>query len=96
MTNDTELQTDMQAEVSRGMSLDLARSAINALGGNVLVPAADLTVFISNGWLTLEGTVDRNCERNAAEDAVRNLRGVKGITNIIQIRPGLNAGNISS
>ena len=39
---------------------------------------------IRAGWIMLEGSVERNYQRERAEEAVRYLRGVKGVTNLIQ------------
>ena len=40
-----------------------------------------------NGWLTLEGTADWNYVRERAESAVKRIRGVKGVTNSITLKP---------
>lgn len=66
---------------------DIAQSAVNALKWNVMVPSDDVTVKVEDGWLTLRGKVRWDYERRAAERAVRNLPGVKGISNAIVVRP---------
>jgi len=43
-------------------------------------------VTVHNGWITLTGKVDWNLQRTAAENAVRNLRGVKGVLNSIKLK----------
>lgn len=45
-----------------------------------------LDVKVDNGWVTLEGMVRWNYQRVAAEEYVRNLDGVTGITNTIKIK----------
>jgi osmotically-inducible protein OsmY len=42
-------------------------------------------VKVENGWLTLEGKVDWRFQKQAADDAVRNLSGVKSVINNIRI-----------
>jgi osmotically-inducible protein OsmY len=42
---------------------------------------------VSDGWVTLEGEVDRWTQREDAEHAVRHLAGVQGVTNRITVRP---------
>jgi hypothetical protein len=42
---------------------------------------------VSDGWVTLEGEVDRWTHREDAEHAVRHLAGVQGVTNRITVRP---------
>src|ERR1700726_1782484 len=62
---------------------DIARAAVNALEWSVLVPANKLKVKVSKGWVTLEGSVDWQFQKTAAEKAVRKLIGVKGISNLV-------------
>jgi osmotically-inducible protein OsmY len=63
----------------------IAQRACDILDWNVLVPASSVDVQVENGWLTLSGTVDWHYERAAAEDDVRKLAGVVGVTNNIVI-----------
>jgi osmotically-inducible protein OsmY len=64
---------------------DLARAAVDALEWNVLVPDDRIRVKVSNGWLTLEGEVDWYYQKEEAERAVRKLKGVKGVTNLVTV-----------
>ena len=66
---------------------EIARAAVNALDWNASLPRGRVAVIVSHGWITLEGTVKFHCERVAAEYAVRGLRGVKGVTNLISVKP---------
>jgi osmotically-inducible protein OsmY len=66
---------------------DIARAAINALEWSVLVPPARVKVKVSKGWVTLEGTVDWQFQKSAAEKAVRKLIGVKGVSDFIEVKP---------
>jgi osmotically-inducible protein OsmY len=65
---------------------DLAHAAVSALQWNVQVPDERIKVRVGNGWLTLEGEVDRYFQKEAAERAVRYLMGVKGVSNLITLR----------
>jgi osmotically-inducible protein OsmY len=65
---------------------DIARAALDALKWNIAVPVGRLQVKIDNGWVTLEGDVDWNFQREAAEKSVRSLAGVRGVTNLITIK----------
>ena len=47
-----------------------------------------VTVIVSNGWVRLEGDVEWNYQRAAAEDAVRCLQGVQGLYNDIKDQTG--------
>jgi osmotically-inducible protein OsmY len=44
-------------------------------------------VTVSKGWVTLEGQVEWQYQRDSAERAVRNLIGVKGVSNLIKVTP---------
>ncbi len=67
---------------------DLAHTAIAALQDHVWVPR-DIQPTIENGWITLKGQVNWGFQRDAAEDAVAYLAGVKGVTNKISIKPSM-------
>lgn len=65
---------------------DIARTALSALDWDIEVPTG-LKVKVVDGWLTLEGSVEWQYQRAAAERAVRNLTGVKGVTNLLTVAP---------
>ena len=73
---------------------DLAAAARRALEWNTLVPADRVRITVSSGFVTLEGDVDWQYERDAAERSVRNLVGVKGVSNLIRVKPNAMPQNI--
>lgn len=75
---------------------DIAEAAANALRSNVSVPASDIKVIVNAGWITLEGKVTAWYQKNAAENAVRNLWGIKGISNNIDLKPQVRAADVKS
>lgn len=68
---------------------DLAKAAADALRWDVEVPQGKIKTSVRDGWITLEGTVDWQYQRAAADGAVRYLVGVKGVTNQIAVAPSL-------
>ncbi|HXJ95938.1 MAG TPA: BON domain-containing protein [Terriglobia bacterium] len=66
---------------------DTAEAARNALKWDVLIPQDRIRVTVGNGFLTLEGEVDWQFQRSAAERVVRYLTGVTGIANEITVKP---------
>ncbi len=66
---------------------EIAQAAVAALKWNTLVPKDRVTVTVANGWLTLNGTLDWQYQKDAAGRAVRDLMGVKGVTNTITVQP---------
>jgi osmotically-inducible protein OsmY len=57
------------------------------LVSNPCVPNDRLTVNVEDGWVTLGGELSWDHQKEAAENAVRFLSGVKGITNNVKIIP---------
>ena len=51
------------------------------------MPADRVKVTVNKGWVTLEGEVEWNFQRKFAEWTVRWLKGVKGVSNFIQLKP---------
>jgi osmotically-inducible protein OsmY len=66
---------------------EIATAVIRALEWDALVPAENLQVTVSKGWVTISGEVEWEFERRAAERAVRSLSGIHGVTNLIMVRP---------
>jgi osmotically-inducible protein OsmY len=66
---------------------DIARDAVQAIKTQLPRSADNIKVIVKNGWITLEGAVEWNYQRDAAENAVRWLKGVKGVSNLIQLKP---------
>ena len=75
---------------------DIARAAVDTLKWNVLVPADRIKVKVSKGWVTLEGTVDWQYQKSAAEKTVRKLTGVVGVTNLIEVKPSVSKAEVKS
>jgi osmotically-inducible protein OsmY len=66
---------------------DIAEAAIRALQWDASVPADKIQVTVSKGWVTLKGEVNWNFEKQDAERVVRRLTGVKGVSNLITVKP---------
>lgn len=66
---------------------DIAQAAVNALDWNASVPRDRIKILVEHGWVTLQGTVECYFQKGAAETAVRHLKGVKGVSSLIAIKP---------
>lgn len=66
---------------------DIVRDAVQALKTELPYSSENIKVVAKEGWLTLEGTVEWNYARERAENAVRHIRGVKGVTNAVTLKP---------
>lgn len=66
---------------------EIARAALDAFKWNTNVPDERIKLKVENGWVTLEGNLDWQFQKNAAENAVRDITGVKGVSDLITITP---------
>ena len=66
---------------------ELAREIINVYRWNRLVPRDKIRVKVENGWITLEGEVQWNYQREAARDTLINILDVVGVSNNITLKP---------
>jgi osmotically-inducible protein OsmY len=81
------LANDIQIKPSDERSdPDIAKDAVHSLQSRPDVPRS-VTVTVRDGSLTLEGTVEWNHQRTAAESVVRHVKGVKAVSNAIYIKP---------
>ena len=83
-----ELKVRLPSSVQRPDE-DIAQAAANALQWNVWISRMTdrIKVEVENGWITLSGDVDWWYQKDAAGDTVRNLIGVRGLSNNIAINP---------
>ncbi len=70
---------------------DIAREAVAALRSRPLLPVDKIKVVVKEGWITPQGEVEWNYQREGAERAVRRLKGVRGVANMIVVRPTVPA-----
>jgi osmotically-inducible protein OsmY len=66
---------------------DIARDAVAALKAELPISYDRMKVIVKDGWLTLEGAVEWQYQKTTAENAVRKVKGVKGVTNVITVKP---------
>jgi osmotically-inducible protein OsmY len=66
---------------------DIARTIAHVLESNTQIPESKVQAEVENGWVTLNGDVDYSYQRYEVERMTRNVRGVKGITNLVRIVP---------
>jgi osmotically-inducible protein OsmY len=66
---------------------EIARDAVAAIKSQLPISSEHIKVVVKNGWVTLEGKVEWQYQKNTAENAVRRIKGVKGVSNLIQLKP---------
>ncbi len=67
-------------------NVEIANEVLTALNSNWSVPKDKVTVIVEDGWVTLEGELPWNYQKDAAKNAINFLMGVKGVTNNIKIK----------
>lgn len=73
---------------------DLAHAVATTLKWDVQVPDDAVQARVENGWVSLEGSVDWQYQSAAAERAIRNLTGVRGVTNLLRVRVLASASDV--
>jgi osmotically-inducible protein OsmY len=66
---------------------EIAQAARMALKWHSLVPVDAVHLTVDKGWIRLEGQVDWDFQRRSVEKAVRDLKGVVGLSNEISLKP---------
>ncbi len=74
--------------------VDIAKAALDSLKWDSSVPKDSVIVKVDNGWVTLEGSVQWNYQKEAAKRAVQHLKGVKSVTNIITIKSAVEPSKV--
>lgn len=84
-----QIHTKIKASSTRS-DTDIAAAA-NALRWNVATVASQIPPIVKDGYVTLSGEVQWGLQKTSAENAVRNLMGVKGISNDIRVATTLSS-----
>jgi osmotically-inducible protein OsmY len=75
---------------------EIAQAVVSALKWNTTVPDEKIAVAVGDGWVKLSGKVDWEYQRTAATNAVRDLEGVRGVTNLISVEPHASVTDVKS
>lgn len=89
-----EIEVRLPVHIKRNDE-EIAAAAINRMAWDVSVPADVVKVKVQDGWVTLTGAVDWHYQKEAAEQDIRNLFGVVGVSNQIGVNPHISATNVS-
>lgn len=74
---------------------EIAKDAVHALRVHTSVPN-QITVIVRNGFVTLEGAVEWMFQKVVARPAVMYLDGVRGVSNLIQVKPAASADRVTT
>lgn len=91
IANDIEVRLP---DIDKRPDPDIARDAVAELKLELPYSWQLIKVIVKNGWITLEGTVEWNYQRQRAETAVRRVKGVLGVSNMITLKPAATPTDI--
>ena len=75
---------------------DIAHAVVTAFTWSTVVPQERVTATVTNGWVTLNGALDWQFQKDAAARAVRDLTGVRGVENHIVVTPHVDASEVKT
>ncbi len=93
VANDIEVRLPY---INRRPDPEIARDAVAALRAELPYSSEHIKLIVKDGWITLEGELEWNFQRERAERAVRGLRGVNGVGNQIKLKPRVAPAEIKS
>lgn len=73
---------------------EIAKCAMDIVGWDTLLPSGAIQITVREGRVTLTGNVEWYYQLKAAEEDVRKLPGVRGVTNSIAITPRVEAQDV--
>jgi osmotically-inducible protein OsmY len=82
VANDIEVRT-----IGERTDTDIAAAAVHALKWDASLPADKIQVTVDKGWVTLKGELEWQYQKQEAERVIRRLWGVKGVSNLITLKP---------
>jgi osmotically-inducible protein OsmY len=86
-TRTVAMELDVQLSPQhRRSDTEIASAVWDTLTCRALVPVEHVRVVVEKGWITLSGEVEWDYERRSAEKALRELPGVVGISDLIELR----------
>ncbi len=74
----------------------IASRCVDVIGWNSAIPSDRMQVKVQQGWVTLEGEVDWQYQKEAAQSAVHKLGGVVGVNNMLVVKPKINLEDIKA
>jgi osmotically-inducible protein OsmY len=91
VANDIEVRLPF---VNKRPDPEIARNAVEKLHDELPYSAEFLKITVQDGWLTLDGELEWNYQRDRAMEAVRTVRGVIGISDEIKFMPRVSASDV--
>ena len=84
VANDIEVRTVVS---DQRPDPEIARDCVDAIKRELPFSYQNIKVVVRDAWVTLEGDVEWNYQKERAESAVRSVKSIKGVINSIQVKP---------
>jgi osmotically-inducible protein OsmY len=81
-----EIEIKLSDSFTKKNDSEIAIEVVTALAHHWDIPSSKIRVQVEKGWVTLEGELNWNFQKDAAYDTVKYLFGVTGVTNRITIK----------
>ena len=94
IANDIEVKFPESMKRNDGDIAAAAANNIEWLSWNL--PGKNVQITVTDGWVTLEGQVEWWYQKDAAENTVRYISGVKGVSNLITIKSKVTTAKVEA
>jgi osmotically-inducible protein OsmY len=91
IANDIEVRLPL---INKRPDPEIARDAVEKLKSELSDSSQFVKLTVRDGWLTLEGELEWNYQRERAEQVVNSVRGVVGVSNDITLKPRVAVSDV--
>ncbi len=91
------IANEVQVEPTKAFThgdVEIAEAVVRALQWCSSLPRERVKAQVESGWVTLEGKLDWQFQKEAAEESLRHLAGIRGISNQITVEPAVKAAEV--
>ena len=81
------MSTKVKLQTVERTDAEITRDVRHRMKADLEVPDDRIAVKVIEGVVTIEGTVSRDSQKNAAETCIRGVKGVREIANKIEVDP---------
>ncbi|RYZ21920.1 MAG: BON domain-containing protein [Chitinophagaceae bacterium] len=81
-----EIEVKFYSHLATRDDSEIASAIVTAFKWNIEIPEDKVQVRVEDGWVTLEGSLSWNYQKEAVQKAVKGLFGIRGVTNSIVIK----------
>ncbi|UZJ57803.1 BON domain-containing protein [Pseudomonas sp. KU26590] len=91
IADEIEVRLTGMSAIDDGM---IASRCLDLIRWSTAVPGDQIMINVQQGWVTLEGDVEWQYEKQAAQNAIQKLDGVVGLNNLLVIKPKASVRDI--